>query len=521
MGLLKRVMPKNYANFNLSHRHDLSCKAGQLVPVLFEEILPGDKWKFNSTVLTRMMPMVRPTLTRYRQVWHFFFVPSRLLMDDWEKFITGGKNRDDATVLPYINSGENGFAVGSLADYFGFPTEVKNLNVLAFPFRAYALTRNYYFCRDDVQEEVPVSMLSGLDTVTNTAVLKRPWSRDRFTNAVVSAQRGEPVYLPLGTSAPVVGNGLLGIKTSSGNVPGAGGLSGSTGYLYKGTEPVGATGEFVMSTIGGNGSNFGVTDEPTQSGLKADLTSASAVEVDAMRYAVQTQLVASILGRYGYRYAEYLAAFFGTNADDGRLQNPQYLGGGSSDMIVSEVLQTSSTDSTSAQGNMAGHGIGGGQSPVINHFFKEHGYVLGLMSIVPDAMYYQGIPRKYLKRTRYDYALPVYAHLGMSPVYKGELFAASTDDENYKTFGFRDIYDEYRSIPNQIHGQLRTTLKNWTEARDFENAPALNAEFVECTPPNRCFAVPGEDNFIVSIQHDILARRPLPKFGDPGYMDHY
>ncbi len=503
MTVLQRVMPKNRAVFNLTHRHDLSCKAGDLVPVMFEEVLPGDTWRFSSSVLTRMMPMVRPTLSRFRQVWHFFFVPSRLLLDKWEDFITGGKNRDDATVLPYIDSGEGGFAVGSLADYFGFATGVKNMKASAFPFRAYGLVRNYFFRREDIQDEVPVSLLPGLDTTTNTSLLKTPWFRDRFTNSFVSAQRGEPVYLPLGKEAPVV----FADKVS--NV--------SNTVLADdvvGKQVAGRVGD--ISSVGAVGSGT-VSGYP----LKTDLTSASAIDVDALRYAVQSQLVASVLGRYGYRYAEFLAAFFGTNADDGRLQNPQYLGGGSSDIIVSEVLQTSSTDQTSAQGNMAGHGIGGGQSPQIRHYFKEHGYILGVMSIVPDALYFQGIPRKYLKRTRYDFALPVYAHLGMSPIYQGELYASSSDDDNYKVFSFRDIYDEYRRIPNQIHGQLRTTLKNWTEAREFLTAPELNDDFVSCNPPNRCFAVPEEDNFVVSILHEIKAARPLPRSGDPGYMDHY
>ena len=496
--------PRNRARFNLTHQHKLSCKDGLLVPCLCEQVLPGDKWKISSDVLIRMLPQLHPTMSRFKAYWWYFFVPYRLIFDKWEDFITGGKSGNDASVLPYVNAGTSGFAVSSLADYLGFPTGVANLNVSALPFRAYDLIYNEFFRDENLIDELQISGLEGLDTVSNTTIQRKAWRKDRFTNALPFAQRGNPVYLPLGAEAPVLTAGpevtSLNFTSSSGGVSHA-------ALTYDNSASVFA-------------SNRAPAEGRQDTKLVTDLSTTTAASIDDVRQAFNMQNFSYMLGAFGYRYVEYLKSLFGTDAGDARLQRPEFLGSGSTDILISEVLQTSSTDSTSPQGNMSGHGIGGGRGRFVQKRFKEHGLIMGIMSIIPDAEYMQGIRRQWLYETRFDFYNPIFAHAGMQPVLNAELYAQGTDVDK-QTFGFRNCFDELRSIPNYIHGEFRTSLINWTEARKFDALPKLNKDFVECKPSDRIFAVPDGDNWLVAMKHNITASRPVPKFGNPGFIDHY
>lgn len=524
--------PKNRARFNLTHTHKLTCKSGLLIPCLCEQVLPGDKWKLNSSVLVRMLPQLHPTMSRFKIYWHYFFVPNRLIMDDWENFITGGKNNDDSSVLPYITAGVDGFGVSSLADYLGFPTGVANLRVSALPFRAYNLIYNEFYRDENLIDEAPLATTDGADTTTSTILQRRAWRKDRFTNALPFAQRGNPVYLPLAQNAPVVGNNMaLGLMTSDGSTFDGfkAGLTGINNVSTAGTVLSAFTdayGKYVGNSAGDSSSvptnthTFGVTTDAAKSGLVADLSTSTAATVDDVRQAFNLQNFSYMLGAFGYRYVEYLKALFGTDAGDARLQRPEFLGSGSTDVLISEVLQTSSTDNTSPQGNMSGHGIAGSSGRFINKRFKEHGIIMGIMSIIPDAEYFQGIRRQWLYKTRFDFYNPIFAHAGMQPIYNAELYAQGTNDDE-GTFGFRNCFDELRSIPNYIHGEFRSSLINWTEARKFSALPALNKDFVECKPSDRIFAVPEGDNWLVALKHNITASRMVPAVGNPGFLDHY
>lgn len=218
--------------------------------------------------------------------------------------------------------------------------------------------------------------------------------------------------------------------------------------------------------------------------LKADLTAASAITVDALRSAIQLQLFGNLVGRAGYRYVEYLKAMFGVTSSDARLQRSEYLGGFKCPIMISEVLQTSATDSTSPQGNMSGHGIAAQSSRVFKTFFEEHCIVIGLLSIMPKAGYSQGLPRRWSRQTRYDYYVPVLAHLGQQAVLNKEIYAQGTEADN-GIFGYQDRYDEYRQAEDEVHGQFRTTLDFWTMNRTFDKLPGLNKDFVECNPTKR------------------------------------
>lgn len=495
--------------FNLSRENKFTCNMGQLIPVFCDAALPGDKWKMKTDFVLRLAPMLAPMMHNVNAYVHYFKVPCRLLMDDWEKFITGGKNNDDSTPAPVIVSPEGGFQPGSLGDFLGVPTGVAGLESDAFPFRAYAKVYNDWYRDENLIDELPMSTGFGKDAETNTVLQRRAWQKGYFTNSLPWPQRGDPVYLPLGTEAPVISNGVQPVLSSM-NVPGS-------EYPMQFSSNAGLPDVVVGK---GHSGDVGSGILWNKTGMKVDMTRASAVTVDALRSAIQVQLFANLVGRAGYRYVEYLKSFFGVTSSDARLQRSEYIGGFKCPIMISEVLQTSSTDSTSPQGNMSGHGIAANQSRVISSFFEEHCIILGILSVMPKYCQSQGLRRMWSHKTRFDYFVPLLAHLGQQAVLNKEIYAQGTADDD-GIFGYQDRYDEYRQAEDEVHGQFRTTLDYWTMNQKYAELPKLNKEFVECTPTKSVFAVPSEDCCIVDMYHRVKALRMIPTFSDPGYMDHY
>lgn len=507
--------------FDLSHEHKLTCNMGMLIPCFNEEVLPGDTWKVNTDIAVRIAPMLAPIMHRVDVFTHFFFIPTRILQDDWEKFITGGPDGRDNTPVPVINSGSEGFAVGSLADYLGCPTGVANIDELAYPFRAYTMVYNEWYRNQNVQDPLPLSFGNGLDTITNTSLLRRNWEKDYFTSALPWPQRGPAVNLPLGTSAPVeIAGNSSSVKMTVGDP-----ATGTYGNLSQVSDNGLVQGHKLM-TVKSNEGNVGSVYFNTgwgNAGLRgnADLSTATAVTVNDMRQAFQVQRWMEKNARAGARYVESLMAHFGVRSSDGRLQRPEYLGGGRSPVVVSEVLQTSSTDSVSPQGNMSGHAFSAQRTHEFVRSFEEHGYILGIMSIMPRTAYQQGSPRMFNRRTRYDFAWPVFSHLGEQAVLNKEIYAQGTAADD-QVFGYQNRYDEYRHRLSFVHGQFRSTLDYWHMGRIFGNLPKLNATFVAADPTKRINAVVDQkyDNCWVDIYHAVKAIRPLPKKGVPGFIDH-
>lgn len=495
---------------NLSHEVKTSCYMGKLVPVMCKEVIPGDIWNVQSEALVRLAPMLAPIMHRVDVYLHYFFVPNRLVMDDWESFITGGEDGEDATVHPYITIPGGGFAKETLADYLGIPAGIGDgEEINALPFRGYQLIWQEWYRDQDLQDKPTISKASGSDTTTTLTLQSRCWQKDYFTKCRPATKKGPDVEIPISTTeAPVKGLGKQNQNIANPS---------STWYDSEGDNP---TWDYATTIADGvANTTFGVKQDASGNpNLTADLTSATATDINTIREAFGLQRLFERLMRGGGRYTEYLQNIFGVKAPDARLQRPEFLGGGKSPVVVSEVLQTSESGST-PQGEMAGHGFSAQQTHRFKKMFVEHGFVFALMSIVPKTAYYQGLEKHFCQRTtRYDYAHPELSHIGEQAVLNKEIKSDhATADE---VFGYLPQYEEYRTAFDKVSGDFRDTLDFWHMARDVGADPALNNAFVTCTPTMRVFAVTDQAPCWVQLYHSIKALRPLPKYGEPGLLDH-
>jgi hypothetical protein len=500
--------------FDLSHERKLSFNMGDLIPVFLEEVVPGDKFQLSTELFIRLAPMLAPIMHRVNVYTHFFFVPNRLVFDGWQDFITGGVDGLDSTVFPRFDvldaSSMGIFGNGRLSDYLGLPdlsTSDANVYINALPFRAYQLIYNEFYRDQTLQQPVLFStgsVVSVSDINTICTLRRRCWEKDYFTSALPWPQRGADVMLPLGTEAPVVFDGSHGFASVP-NVRRPDGSAIANGPL------VTDTGEFMVSSSSGY---YSAAYDP-QGTLKTDLSEATSSTVNEFRRAMRLQEWLEKNARAGSRYIEQILSHFGVRSSDARLQRPEYLGGGKSPVIVSEVLQTSSTDGTTPQGNMAGHGVAVGNTHGFRKFFEEHGFIIGIMSVLPRTSYYQGLPRKFSKFDKFDYFWPSFAHLGEQPIFNRELSVKHAYPDG--TFGYTPRYAEYKFGQNSVHGDFRSSLLFWHMSRNLSDSPNLNGQFVQSDPTHRIFAVedPTVHKLYCHVYHNCRAIRPMPKFGTP------
>lgn len=485
--------------FSLSNYKLLSCDMGELIPCGLTEVLPGDSIQQMTNVLLRCSPLLTPVMHPVDVRIHHWFVPHRLVWDDWEDFITGGADGNDTSDFPTITfSGGSGAAVGSLADYLGVTPGVNNLEVNALPFRGYALIFNEWYRDQDLQTELTISTAAGTDTTTSTALQNCSWEKDYFTSSRPWEQKGPSITVPLGSSAPVTGLGAFG---TSYNV-----ASGLTIQTTAGTETTG-TNDWQRSSV--QELYYKKQSGVTRPDIRADLSNASAITINALREALALQRFAEARARYGSRYVEYLR-YLGVKSSDARLQRPEYLGGGRQSIQFSEVLQTA--EGTNPVGELRGHGIAALRSNRYRRYFEEHGFIFTLLSVRPKTIYAQGLARHWNRRVREDFWQAELQHIGQQEVLNKEVYAAHGTPNG--TFGYQDRYDEYRRAESTIGGEFRTsTLDSWHMARIFSSSPALNADFVKCVPTERTFAVPSEDVLWVMARHSIQARRLVAATG--------
>lgn len=541
--------------FDLSHIKRFTCDMGQLIPVYFDECVPGDTRKIGMQCVTRFQPLVAPILDSVDLTVHYFFVPTRLLMDkeeDWNTFLTGGiDGKDESVSLPTYGFGffdgsaddrnppsapfSNGHREGkySLWDYFGLPVCPNNTpnsptirnanNINGLSQRCYNLVWNEFY-RDE-------NLVDKVELVNNT-ILYRAWKKDYFTSALPWQQRGIAPALPLSGTIPVNINSLV-LDEVSVNL----GTNSTKMQIFGRRSSAGANFNLTVDSNAGSSSSIledfvnKINSQSVSGSATADLSNAATFDVATLRQCVQIQRWLELNSRGGVRYTEFLRSHFGIAPKDEVLGRPQYIGGTKSNIVISEVLQTSRTiDSSQTEkgsplGRLAGHGLGASSDYICTFTSKEFGYIIGIASWMPKPSYQQGVNRIFSRKTKFDFYFPEFAHLSEQAVTNGEIFVTGTDKDK-EIFGYQGAYNEMRYIPSFNCADMRDTFSYWHLGRIFDNAPKLNSGFLTTNPAydggirKDIFASQNEPGLLVQFANIIKAVRPLPVYGTPGFVDH-
>ena len=522
--------------FNLSYENKLTANAGELVPIMCKPVVPGDKFRVNTEMLVRLAPLVAPMMHRVDVFTHYFFVPNRLLWNQWEDFITKGVDGAGVPAFPKValradwvnpTSAAALLSDGSLWDYLGLPT-IGGFNGIAFPerspnsvippvgyevsalpFRAYQLIYNEYYRDQNLTQPIDFTLDGGLVTnVTEVMSLltlrRRAWEKDYFTSALPWVQRGPDVTVPVNNNS-----GSLDVVLKDSPHADVYHVPGTTAFPKDG-----ALRSISGALVIGGGEPDPAYLEPSNFQVNVDELG---VSINDLRTSNALQRWFERNARSGSRYIEQILSHFGVRSSDARLQRPQFLGGGRTPVSVSEVLQTSSTDTTSPQANMAGHGISAGVNHGFKRYFEEHGYIIGIMSIRPRTGYQQGVPKDFRKFDNMDFYFPEFAHLGEQEIKNEELYLQQTPAGNDGVFGYTPRYAEYKYSMNEVHGDFRGNMAFWHLNRIFSESPNLNTTFVECNPSNRVFATAetSDDKYWIQLYQDVKALRLMPKYGTP------
>lgn len=549
--------------FNLSHERKFSCQWANLYPILCTECVPGDTFKVSTELLVRTAPLIAPVMHRVNVKVHYFFVPNRLLWSSWEDFITGvdqSKFYEDENnsngyfvnpVPPYISltpaQANTALKDGTLADFLGYPTHRPDETVEdglfnkvpLLPFLAYHKIYDDWYRNQNVEAPtMPTAVSDGINANLNYLQFhKKMWEKDYFTSALPFAQRGDPVDIPWNPSAlklqlnqygdvtyvrpkdssvDIVDNSkleVMGERHSSDSLPAYGLVnSDNTTAQPQGIYP------FQVDVTG-----------------HTDIVNDSSVPmatINDLRVATRLQRWLEKNARVGGRYIEQILAHFGIHSSDARLQRAEYLGGWTNPIVISDIEQNSSSESwtvdsdnaqstttSTPQGTLAGKGTSYGSSKPVKCFCEEHGFLIGIMSILPRTSYQDQLSKMWQRTSRYDYYFPEFAHLGEQEVNKAEVYydVTSAANQSKDRFGFQERYCEYKYIPSSVHGEFKGNLDFWHLGREFPTQPALNKSFVTANPDNRIFAVTDNsaDHFYVNLINHVSALRPMPKQAIP------
>lgn len=530
------------SRFQRNSDNKTTFNTGDLIPVYLDEVLPGDTHQIDVACVMRMATPIFPVMDNAFCDFYFFFVPNRLLWQHWKEFM--GENKETAWTpkteysVPQVTAPEGGWEEGTLADYLGLPTKVAGISVSALPGRAYGLIYNEWFRNQNVTQPTLVETTDATTTgkndgsttndsaITLAKPLKAAKVFDYYTGALPEPQKGEPITIPLGGNANVLMYSdkelTKPIWSQTGNIawPTMESLTARSKNQPPTHTPTDQTSGDVASAVDENGNPV------TTAFLGANLSNITSATINQLRQAFQIQKLLEKDARGGTRYREVLREHFGVISPDSRMQIPEYLGGYRLPINVSQVIQTSSTDTTSPQGNTAALSVTTMNKSMFTKSFTEHGFIMGLAVVRTDQTYQQGIERMWSRKGRYDYYWPVLANIGEQAILNKEIYAQGNSKDE-EAFGYQEAWADYRYKPSKVTGLFRSnaaqSLDSWHYAQDYEALPTLSTAWMEQndTEMKRTLAVQNQPDFIADFYFMNKTTRCMPVYSIPGLIDHH